>query len=188
MMCTTTVRRGFSKHKKRCSSPLKQNQPLEMYTSAFALNPVWNSWVTSQHLPCQGRIRLNREHVIPRSLIHSKNITEATHNIIGFPVHLNSKRSNIRYTDSKKPGMPIWPCKTCREPHCPLMGKLNKDGFTPPAIYKPIIGASVMRSLYNHPEIVDIVHAEVLDLGLALEWTNNGYEDLPPAIKEIFRA
>lgn len=66
------------------------------------------------------------------------------------------------------------------------MGKINRDGFTPPAIYKPIIGASVLRSLYTFPDIVDIVHTEVLDLGTALDWTNDGYEDLPKDIKEIF--
>lgn len=140
----------------------------------------------SLNLPC--RVTLNREHVIPRSIISDRSVTEAPHNIIGFPVKLNNKRANLRYTDSKKNGLSVWPCESCRNPSCPLMGKINRDGFTPPAIYKPIIGASILRSLYNHPEVIEIVHAEVLDLGLALDWTNNGYEDLPREIKDVFQA
>lgn len=154
--------------------------------SFAALSNVWTDYLTSLDIPC--RYHLNREHVIPRSIIHNRLITEAPHNIIGFPARLNSKRSNFKYTDSKEAGIFVWPCDNCRNPSCPLLGKLNKDGFTPPAIYKPIIGASILRSLYNHPDVVDVVHSEVLDLGLALEWTNNGYEDLPATIKEIFRA
>lgn len=158
-----------------------------MSTSAFVLSisPIWSAWLSSLDIPC--RVQLNKEHVIPRSILPAY-ITEQSHNIIGFPAHLNSKRSNIKYTESNKPGLPIWPCKTCRNPSCPLMGKLNKEGFTPPAIYKPVIGASILRSMYNNPEIVDVVHNEVLDLGLALKWTNDGYEDLPEAIKNIFKA
>jgi hypothetical protein len=155
-------------------------------SETFVLSPVWSQWIKTQNFNC--RVRLNKEHVIPRSLNLPSTITEAPNNIIGFPVHLNSRRANFKYTDSDKPGMPIWPCRECREPYCPLMGKLNKDGFTPPAIYKPIIGASILRSLYNHPDIVDIVHAEVLDLGTALDWTNNGYEELPENIKALFKA
>lgn len=152
----------------------------------FGLSPIWKEWLVSLNVPC--RFHLNREHVIPRSIISDRSITEAPHNIIGFPSRLNSRRSNFKYTDSKKMGMPIWPCDNCRNPSCPLMGKLNKEGFTPPSIYKPIIGASVLRSLYNHPEVIELVHAEVLDIGIALEWTNNGYEDLPVPIKDVFRA
>lgn len=152
--------------------------------TGFALSPIWREWILSLNLPC--RVTLNREHIIPRSVISDRRITEAPHNIIGFPVRLNSRRSNMKYADSKLMGMPIWPCEDCRNPSCPLMGKINRDGFTPPAIYKPIIGASVLRSLYTFPDIVDIVHTEVLDLGTALDWTNDGYEDLPKDIKEIF--
>lgn len=151
----------------------------------ITLSPIWATWLSSLDLPC--RVHLNREHVIPRSIL-PRHITEQPHNIIGFPAHLNSKRSNYKYTESDKPGLPIWPCTTCRNPGCPLMGKLNKEGFTPPAIYKPVIGASILRSMYNNPEIVDVVHTQVLDLGLALKWTNNGYEDLPSSIKQIFCA
>ena len=175
-----SYRRRFHKHKKRLFVPPQTT----MYTPSFLLNPVWNTWISDMKLPC--RFQLNKEHVIPRSIIHSRSITESPHNIIGFPVRLNHRRSNFRYTDSKKPGIPVWPCKTCREPHCPLLGKLNREGFTPPAIYKPIIAASILRSLFEHPEITDIVHTEVLDLGIALEWANEGYHQLPNRIKEIF--
>ena len=66
------------------------------------------------------------------------------------------------------------------------MGKLNKEGFTPPDIYKPVIAASVLRSMYNNPFIVEVVHNDVLDLGIALRWTNDSYESLPDSIKGLF--
>jgi len=166
-----------------CSSSLisDKNKMLPL----FALSPIWTRWISSLDIPC--RVHLNREHVIPRSKM-PRYITEAPHNIIGFPVRLNHRRSNLKYTDSDKPGVPVWPCETCREPRCPLMGKLNKDGFTPPTIYKPVIAASILRSMYNHPEIAEFVHQEVLDIGIAMNWANDGYENLPLSIKDIFKA
>lgn len=154
---------------------------------AFAALPsIWSKWLHNQNIPCH--VILNREHVIPKSIIADRSVTEAHHNIIGFPNILNSRRSNVKYVDSKKVGLEIRPCLSCKSNDCPLLGKLNREGFTPPAIYKPIIAASVLRTLYNRPEVIDIVHAEVLDLGLAMDWANNGFEDLPPEIKSIFQA
>lgn len=156
-----------------------------VFAFTLSLSPIWAVWIASLQLPC--KVQLNREHVIPKSKL-PKYITEQHHNIIGFPAYLNHRRGNIKYTDSDKPGVPIWPCKTCKRTDCPFMAKLNKDGFTPPSIYKPVIGASILRSMYNHPEIVDIVHSEVLDIGIALSWTNQSYESLPSSIKDIFMA
>lgn len=152
------------------------------YQTLFMM-PIWVQWLNSLQLPC--KYEMTKEHVIPKSIL-PRNITSQSHNIIGLPARLNNKRSNLKYVESQLPGIPIWPCKECRNPSCRLMGKLNKEGFTPPDIYKPVIGASVLRSMYNNPFIVEVVHNDVLDLGLALEWTNGSYEGLPDDIKGLF--
>jgi len=156
---------------------------INRYAFTIALSPIWMAWISSLHLNC--RVELNREHVIPRSKL-PKYVTERPHNIIGFPTILNSKRGTLKYVDSKKPGMPIWPCKNCRSSTCKLMGKINKEGFTPPAIYKPVIGASVLRSMYTYPELTQFIHEEVLDMGLAMTWVNSSFEALPSPIKSVF--
>jgi hypothetical protein len=89
-------------------------------------------------------------------------ITGQAHNIIGMPANLNHRRSNFKYVDSKQPGTPIWPCSRCREPGCRLLAKANSDGFTPPDLYKPVIGASILKTLYEHPEVIEVVHEKVL--------------------------
>lgn len=156
---------------------------MKHFAFTIALSPIWLSWLSSLRLGC--RVKLNREHIIPRSLLPRK-VTETVHNIIGFPDYLNSKRGTLKYCDSKKPGMPIWPCRNCKSSKCALMGKINKDGFTPPSIYKPIIGASVLRSMYNFPELTQILHNEVLDIGVAMSWVNSSFDGLPYEIKQIF--
>jgi hypothetical protein len=128
---------------------------------------------------------MTREHVIPKSLLTSK-VTEQRHNIIGLPANLNHYRGNKKYVESDEDGVPVWPCRQCTNPLCPLMGRIVSEGFVPPALYKPVIGASVLRSMYDNHDIVDAVHDNVLDLGTALRWTNEGYDDLPDTIKSIF--
>lgn len=152
------------------------------YQTLFMM-PIWVQWLQNLGLPC--RYTMTKEHVIPKSVL-PRNITGQSHNIIGLPARLNHKRSNLKYVESQLPGRPVWPCKSCRNPSCRLMGKINQEGFTPPDIYKPVIGASILRSMYNNPFIVDVVHNDVLDLGLALQWTNGTYEDLPDYIKAVF--
>ncbi len=150
----------------------------------FALSPIWSSWLSNKQVPC--RLVLTKEHVIPKSVLPSS-ITSKPHNVIGFPMRLNSRRSNNKYVESDKPGLPIWPCKECRNPGCPLIGRITTDGFVPPTLYKPVIGASILKSLYENQDIIHDVHYRVLDLGTALRWTNELFEDLPDEIKNEFR-
>lgn len=126
---------------------------------------------------------INREHVIPRSVFPlNTNI-----NVIPFPGILNSARGNKRYVESIQDGKLVWPCHTCVNVHCPLIGVTSKNEFSPPLLYKPIIGASVLTSIIDAPELTYIVHTKVLDLSTALSWVNSSYEDLPNNIKNIFK-
>ena len=153
-------------------------------TFAFALSPVWTWWLGRHNMICK-QVRMTKEHVIPKSLLPHK-IIDQKRNIIGMPELLNHKRGTLKYVDSDEEGIPVWPCRQCDNPLCPLMGKIVSDGFSPPALYKPVIGASVLRSMYDNLEIVDAVHDKVLDVGTAIHWVSEGYEELPGSIKSIF--
>lgn len=66
------------------------------------------------------------------------------------------------------------------------MGRIVSEGFVPPTLYKPVVAASVLRSLMSDRDIADAVHEHVLDIGTALRWVQEGYEDLPDPVKSRF--
>ena len=152
--------------------------------NTFALHPMWAIWIARCNALC--RFALTKEHVIPKSLLPPR-YTEKDHNIIGLPANLNHRRGTLKYVESDEDGVPVWPCRQCDNPLCPLMGRIVSEGFVPPALYKPIIGASVLRSMADDHEIVDAVHHHVLEIGTALRWVKEGYDDLPDPIKSRFQ-
>lgn len=157
---------------------------LQIYMiSGFALSPIWTTWLTKCNTAC--RFPLTKEHVIPKSLLPVR-YTETPYNIIGLPADLNHRRGSLKYVESDEEGVPVWPCRQCDNPLCPLMGRIVSEGFVPPTLYKPVIAASVLRSLLVDRNIADAVHHNVLDIGTALRWTQEGYEDLPDPIKSQF--
>jgi hypothetical protein len=153
------------------------------FPMAFSLSPMWATWLTKCDSAC--RFPLTKEHVIPKSLLPSR-YTETKHNIIGLPGNLNHRRGVLKYVECEEEGVPVWPCRQCDNPLCPLMGRIVSDGFVPPSLYKPVIGASVLRSIMNDRDIADAVHEHVLDVGTALRWVRDGYEDLPDPVKSTF--
>lgn len=154
-----------------------------LFTLGFTLSPIWAAWVTKCNTAC--RFPLTKEHVIPKSLLPSR-YTETENNIIGLPANLNHRRGSLKYVESDEEGVPVWPCRQCDNPLCPLMGKIVSEGFVPPRLYQPVIAASILRSLMTDREIADAVHENVLDIGTALRWVNDGYDDLPDTLKSKF--
>lgn len=144
---------------------------------------VFKSFLAASTCCNTSKMYINREHVIPKSVFP----LNTDINVIPYPGILNSARGNKRYVDSIENGERVWPCHTCFNVHCPLIGVTSKKEFSPPLLYKPIIGASVMRSIMDKPELTYTVHTKVLDLGIALSWINSSYEDLPQDIKNIFK-
>lgn len=117
-------------------------------------------------------MELNREHVIPKSMLKGHPARNEPTNIIPFPARLNSARSNLPYTHIDK-GRPVWPCADCCEPHCPLVGFVNKNGFSPPPVYRPVIVKSVTLTMGKFPDIADMVEKDVLSRQTIDIWDSN---------------
>lgn len=147
---------------------------------------IFRTWLLQNTVCNPSKFTLNREHVIPRSVTRTPSISNTDINVIPFPSRLNSARGNRRY-DEFDGASPVWPCQDCYNPECPLLANRTRDSFSPPVIYRPIIAASILRTVYNNPGMVDVVHWNVIDMGLALKWVNDSYESLPDDIKEIFK-
>lgn len=122
-------------------------------------------------LPCHpSHITWSREHVIPKSIIPNRNITEDPRNILPLPKNLNNARSNLPYTHEWKDGYLVR-CSNCPHPgFCSGSMIISPSGANPPDAWKGPIARSVLYSVGRYPHISDTVNDKVLNLKLALEW------------------
>jgi endonuclease I len=127
------------------------------------------------HLPCHPLyLTWTREHVIPKSIINSKQITEDPRNIIPMPQNLNQARGNRPYTSEWKDGYLAYSCTTCPHPgFCRASMVVSPKGAHPPDIFKGVIARSVLYSIGQYPKFAPIINDQVLDMETAIKWDSH---------------
>lgn len=132
---------------------------------------LWTAYLGSQ-LPCHpDHMVWSREHVIPKSIIPSKPITENIHNLIPMPKRLNNARGNRPYTDECEDGYIVYACAECPNPGlCRASAVVSRSGVLPPDVFKGPIARSVLHSVGRFPKLHDSINSKVLDLDIAIKW------------------
>lgn len=123
-------------------------------------------------LPCPPRsLTWSREHVIPKSIIPNRIVTEDPRNILPMPKPINNARSNMPYTEEWKDGYLKYSCPSCPHPgFCRGAMLLSPKGAFPPDLWKGPIARSVLYSVGKHPKLTETIHKQVLDLNTAIKW------------------
>ena len=135
-------------------------------------------------LPCHPYyVTWTREHVIPKSIIGNRQITEDPRNILPFPKQLNHARSNLSYTSQWKDGRTFQACTKCPNPDfCRGTMNVGKAGVHPPDVFKGPIARSVLYSVGKYPRLANTIADQVLDLDTAILW--DSYYPMSPAERD----
>ena len=123
-------------------------------------------------IPCQPLYyQWSREHVIPKSILPNKVITENPHNIIPMPRELNTARSNRPYTIQWRDGYMKYACEKCPHPgYCRGSIVISPDGVHPPDYLKGPIARSVLYSVDTYPKYAPLINQKVLSIDTAIRW------------------
>ena len=126
-------------------------------------------------VPCQPfNYQWSREHVIPKSIISNKAITENPRNIIPMPRELNMARSNRPYTIEWKDGYLKHACKQCPHPgYCRGSIVISAEGVHPPDYLKGPIARSILYSVDTYPKYAPVINDKVLKIDTAIRWDNS---------------
>jgi endonuclease I len=139
--------------------------------SKIPCNPLYYTWT--------------REHVIPKSIISNRRITEDPRNIIPMPRKLNNHRSNRPYTTRWTDGYLVYACDNCPHPgFCRGSMVLSEHGAHPPDILKGPIARSVLYTIDQYPQYARDITMKVLTYKTAMLW-NDIYPMSKPEIEWI---
>jgi endonuclease I len=133
--------------------------------------PLFTSYLASR-LPCPHHsIVWSKEHVIPKSIITNKRVTEHPRNILPMPRSINNARGNRPYTADWKDGYAKYSCPSCPYPgFCRGAMLISPEGAHPPDLWKGPIARSVLFSVNKHPSLTRKINDKVLNLDTALKW------------------
>lgn len=132
---------------------------------------AWTGYLASR-LPCHpSYLTWTREHVIPKSIIADRRVTEDPRNIIPLPANINHARSSLPYSSDADDGSPVYSCTHCIYPGtCRGAGIKTKQGFVPPDAFKGPIARSALTIAFKYPKHAHAIHKQVLDLDTAIKW------------------
>jgi endonuclease I len=132
---------------------------------------VFTGYLASK-LPCHPHyLTWSREHVIPKSVVPNRNVTEDPRNIIPMPKLINNARSNRPYTEQWKDGFLKYSCSKCPHPgFCRASMVLTPLGAHPPDVLKGPIARSVLYSVGKHPKLLEVIDEKVLSIDTAIIW------------------
>lgn len=126
----------------------------------------------ANRIPCQPLYyQWSKEHVIPKSILPNRVVTENPHNIIPMPRDLNTARSNKRYTVEWKDGYKKYACQNCPHPgYCRGSMVISPEGVHPPDYLKGPIARSVLYSVDTYPKYASLINDKVLSIDTAIRW------------------
>jgi endonuclease I len=129
----------------------------------------------ASRIPCNPNFYTwTREHVIPKSIIRNRHVTEDPQNIIPMPKELNQARGNRPYTPKWRDGFLKYACSNCPHPgFCRAAMVVSPDGVHPPDILKGPIARSVLHSIETYPQHAETINAKVLNVEVALKWNSS---------------
>lgn len=138
---------------------------LSIFTAA------WTGYLASK-LPCHPTyLTWSREHVIPKSIIADRRVTEDPQNIIPLPTTLNNARANLPYTNDSADGYPVYSCAKCVYlGACHGAGMKTPLGFVPPNAFKGPIARSALTIAFKYPIHAHTINDKVLNLETAIQW------------------
>lgn len=135
------------------------------------LSSAFTSYLASR-IPCNPlHYTWTREHVIPKSIISNRRVTEDPRNIIPMPRKLNNARSNRPYSTNWKDGYLVYGCDNCPLPgFCRASMVLSPQGAHPPDFLKGPIARSVLYSIGRYPQYAKDITTKVLTYDTAVMW------------------
>lgn len=138
------------------------------------VSSVFTSYLATR-LPCNPNFySWTREHVIPKSIIGNRQVTEDPRNIIPMPKELNQARGNRPYTVQWRDGYLKYACSNCPHPgFCRAAMVVSPDGAHPPDILKGPIARSVLYSIEHYPRFAETINSKVLNVETALKWNSS---------------
>lgn len=130
-------------------------------------------------LPCANVI-WTVEHVVPKSIIANRTVTEDLHNLILLPKTVNQARSNYAYAQVENGGTvrKVKSVSCCAACCCGVavasgqvtFGSNGKRQFDPPDLFKGIVARTILKMIERHPSYRQTIIRRCLPYKTARQW------------------